>query len=116
MFPDSNKLRDTLVDCYHTIANLITDIRNLTLNKEGTGQHWKAKRREFEQSLGRFVDVGTTAPWHILNADELFALAKKLRCPIGWADISRYFSVKKQMKMTEKLAMCGDRGRYFYGT
>jgi hypothetical protein len=89
MFPDANKIRDTLADCYHTLANLVTDVRHLTLNKEGTGQHWKLKRREFEQEHGRFVDVGTLAPWHITNSDDLYELSKTLKCPKDWPDISR---------------------------
>jgi hypothetical protein len=116
MFPDANKLRDTLADCYHTIANLVADGRHLTLNKEGSGQHWKPKRRVYEQTQGRFIGVGTAALWHITNFLQLIALAKKLKCPIGWACVKRFFSVKKQMKLAEKLAMCGDRGRYFFGT
>ena len=89
MFPEADKIRDTLVDCYHTLGNLVTDLRNLTLNKEGTGQHWKCKRREFEQSHGRFEGVGTQAPWHISNADNLYLLSRQLKCPKGWPDVTR---------------------------
>ena len=89
MFPDSNKIQDTLVDCYHTISNLIADIRHLTLNKVGTGQHWKKTRRDHEQTYGRFLTTGALAPWHITNFEELYQLSRQLKCPKGWPDISR---------------------------
>lgn len=115
MFTDHNKLRQTLVDAYHNLGNVVNDSRNLLFNKKGSGQRWTRKRREQESSIGRFLGVGKQAPWHVLNWPTVHAYLRQLKAPTGWELLRNFCDCSKTMKIAERLACLSDRGCYILG-
>ena len=104
-----------MYDLAHGLWNMVKNVLDL-VTKSGK-MHLKPSRRAEEETRGRFIGMGFKPPWVASEAsreavsDALLAL----KVPTDWPANPDIRNGGAGMKITEGLALCGDRGQWIIG-
>ena len=124
LLPYFNIVLMSINDPFHEIANTVRDIFNLlrSSNKKSKGMHFSKARKDFERSIGRFLNTAKTKKWKAdfqvsLSVQDLldqYVQSGLMRLPSSWPRVRYIFQYLNRLSCSELLCLAGPLGLYFF--